>query len=149
MDKHSDFQSCYCNIKILHNILSNSYKNSNITNINLFYPIYSGLLGHDNFFNSLKVQIMRVRIQKMRSLAQKIKKLWAVEFSQKSVKFTKAFGLHCADFAQFFFKSHAITKYEKSRSFVICLLFEKMSHRASKKVWVLRTPPLTLQGRQG
>ena len=53
-----------------------------------------------------------------------------------------AFGLQCADFAQFFLKSHVIKKYEKSRSFVICLLFEKMSNRTPKKVWVLRPPPL-------
>ena len=94
----------------------------------------------------------------MRSLAQKMKKLCPVEFSQKSFKTRKsmkfikeifggqvlkrpAFGLRCADFAQIFFKSHIITKYQKLRCFGVPFLFEKLSNRASKKVWVLRTPP--------
>ena len=92
----------------------------------------------------------------MRSLAQKMKKLCPVEFSRKSFKSRKsmkfikeifggqvlkrpAFGLRCADFAQIFFKSHVITKYEKSRCFGVPFLFEKLSNRASKKVWVLRS----------
>ena len=79
----------------------------------------------------------------MRSLAEKMKKLCPVEFSQqsfKSMKLTKeifrgqifkrpAFGLGCADFAQFFFKTHVITKYEKSRSFGVPFLFEKLSNQ--------------------
>ena len=44
------------------------------------------------------------------------------------------FGLWCADFAQILFKSHVITKYEKSRRFGIPFLFEKLSNRAPKKV---------------
>ena len=89
---------------------------------------------------------------------RKMKKLCPVEFSRKSFKSRKsmkfikeifggqvlkrpAFGLRCADFAQIFFKSHVITKYEKSRRFGVPFVFEKLSNRASKKVWVLRTPP--------
>ena len=49
-----------------------------------------------------------------------------------------SFGTGCADFAEIFFKSHVITKYKKSRTFGIPFLFEKLSNRAPKKVWVLK-----------
>ena len=83
--------------------------------------------------------------------SSKMKKLCPVEYSRKSFKSRKsmkltkeifggqifkrpAFGLRCADFAQNFFKSHVITKYEKSRSFRVPFLIEKLSNCASKKV---------------
>ena len=36
------------------------------------------------------------------------------------------FGLLCTDFAKSFFKSHIITKYEKSRNFEVPHLFENI-----------------------
>ena len=94
----------------------------------------------------------------MRSLAQKMKKLCPVEFLRKSFKLRKsmkltkeifggqifkrpAFGLRCANFGQIFFKSHVITKYEKSGSFRVPFQFEKFSNCVPKKVRVLRTYP--------
>ena len=43
-----------------------------------------------------------------------------------------SFGTGCADFAEFFFKSHVITKYKKSGLLSLCLLLKKMSNHARK-----------------
>ena len=51
------------------------------------------------------------------------------------------FRLECSDSVNFFFKSQLITKYEKSRTLNVSLLFEKISNRALKKVQVLWIPP--------
>ena len=96
--------------------------------------------------------------QKMRSLALKMKKLWAFIFLRKSwnlqesVKFIKEklggaifktppFGARCTNLTQIFFKSCVITKYEKSRTFALLLLLKKMRSRERRELWVFKTPP--------